>query len=150
MNYDEFKADFLRQNKILMTTLISVTTILSVIAIFMYLDKKYFLYQGKEIFEERLLNEEVCRQGFKSIAEAKPNPHLVHKGIIEIVEKEAFDLPIEKFLMVKSMAQGTCKIVVKSEGKLLAFNTKLDENLKNPFYYKIIQIDEVAANEVEL
>jgi hypothetical protein len=150
MSFEKFEANFKRENKMLKLTLIGVTTLLGLINFFTYSSKKYFVYQGKEVFEERLLNVEVCHQGFKSISNSNPNPHLVHDGIIAIVEKESFSLPIDKFLMVKSTAEGECKIVIKSEGRLLAYNAKLEENLKNPFYYKIIQLDEVVAQEVEL
>jgi hypothetical protein len=149
MSFEKFEASFKLENKWLKISLITVTVLLGIITSLIYSSKKYFVYQGKEIFEERLLNVEVCHQGFKSLASSNPNPHLVHEGIIEIVEKDSFNIQVDKFLMVKSTLEGECKIVIKSEGKLLAYNAKLEESLKNPFYYRIIQLDEVVAMEGE-
>ena len=124
------------------TILISLTAV-----IFQFLDRRYFLYRGGAIFEERPLTEEICRLAFVSLAGGTPNPHVIHDEVIKIAEKDNFSITIDKIFQVKSLEEGACKIVLKSEGMLTAFKIKLQGNDKNPFYYKLIQLDEIPAKE---
>ncbi|MFA5582623.1 MAG: hypothetical protein WDA09_00280 [Bacteriovoracaceae bacterium] len=147
MSYDNFEASFTKENKNLKIAL-AVTIIISLTAIiYQALDRRYFLYRGGAIFEERPLAEEVCRLAFVGLAEGSPNPHVVHKEVIKIAKEDSFTIPIEKILQVESLENGACKIVLKSEGTLTAFKIKLLGSNSNPFYYKLIQLDEIPAKE---
>lgn len=149
MSYDNFEASFTKANRslkiVLSITLIAATTII----VMLFFHKRYYIYKGGSIFEERPLAEEVCRQGFTTIAQGTPNPFLVVNEIIDLVKAEPFDVKIDKILQVVSLEKGACKIVLLSEGKLTAFKITLDGGHSNPFYYKLLQIDEVPAKEVE-
>jgi len=147
MNYDNFEASFTKENKKLKIVL-AITILISLTAvIFQFFDRRFFLYQGGSIFEERPLAEEICRLAFVGLAGGVPNPHVVHHEVIKIAEKDNFSMTIDKIFQVKSLEVGACKIVLKSEGALTAFKIKLHGSDKNPFYYKLIQLDEVSAKE---
>jgi hypothetical protein len=147
MSYDKFEADFTKENKKLKISL-AVTMIISIFAIVLqFTDRRYFLYKGGAIFEERPLAEEICRQAFMGLASGNPNPHVVHDELIKIAEKDNFSIPVEKIFQVQSLEKEACKIVLKSEGTLTAFKIKLQGTDKNPFFYKLIQLDEIPAKE---
>lgn len=147
MNYDNFEASFTKENKKLKIVL-AITILISLTAvIFQFFDRRFFLYQGGSIFEERPLAEEICRLSFVGLAAGTPNPHVVHHEVIKIAEKDNFSMTIDKILQVKSLEVGACKIIIKSEGILTAFKIMLHGSDENPFYYKLIQLDEVLAKE---
>ena len=147
MNFDKFEATFTKENKSLKVLLIVNVVVAIFLTASLYFQRRYFIYKGGPIMEERPLAEEICRQGFVGIASGEPNPSLVVKEIADLIEKEPFDLKIDKIFQVKSLEIGACKIVLLSEGKILAFKIVLDGRDSNPFYFKLLQIDEIAAKE---
>lgn len=149
MSYDNFEASFTKANRNLKIVQSITLLVATVIIAMLFFQKRYYIYKGGPIFEERPLSEEVCRQGFVTIASGTPNPFLVVDEIIEMVKAEPFDVKIDKLLQVVSLEKGACKIVLLSEGKLAAFKITLDGGHSNPFYYKLLQIDEIPAKEVE-
>lgn len=149
-NFDEFKSSFLKENQKLKIILALVVLVFSVGTASILLQRKYFLYKGKDIFEERPLAEEVCRLGFLSLIEGEPNSHVVSKGIINLVKKEPFQLHLEKILRLTSSELGTCKIVLKAENRLMAFKIVLDSNENYPFFYKLNELVELAVDKETL
>jgi len=147
MDYDNFEASFTKENKKLKIVL-AITILISLAAITLqFFDRRYFLYRGEAIFEERPLAEEICRLAFVGLAGGTPNPHVVHDEVMKIAERDNFSLTIDKIFQVQSLEAGACKIILKSEGALTAFKIKLQESESNPFYYKLIQLDEIPAKE---
>ena len=102
------------------------------------------------MFEERVLVEEVCRLGFDSIVRGEPHEFVVTRGLAEAARKDPLLISVEKYLLVKSMEKGVCKIVLKSKGKLLAFRVKMEEADGNPFYYVVSEVEEVVPEKDEL
>ena len=150
MNYDDFQSDFMKENKKLKLLLILILLTSTGLCASSFLEKRYFLYKGAPIFEERPLMEEVCRLSFMTLTEGTPNPHVIEKGILDLVEKEPFLLPIEKMLMVQSLEKNACKIVFTSNGKLMAFKIGMSESEDHPFFYKLTTLDEIPAKTEEL
>lgn len=111
------------------------------------MQRKYFLYKGKEIFEERPLAVEVCRIGFISLIQGEPNPYTVSKGIIDLVKNELFHLNLEKILALTSLGTGECKILLKADGRLMAFKIILEGKDENPFFYKLNELEELAVDK---
>tara|TARA_R110002049_G_scaffold292454_2_gene477007 strand:+ start:170 stop:619 length:450 start_codon:yes stop_codon:yes gene_type:complete len=147
MNFEDFENSFTKENRALKIAL-ATTLIVSVITCLMILfQKKYFLYQGKDIFEERPLAVEICRLGFISLAKGEPNPHVVTDEIIDLVKKEPFSMEVDRILKLESLEKGACKIILKSSEELLSFKIGLEESILYPFHYKLIQLDEVKAQE---
>jgi len=101
MSFDKFEAQFVTENKKLKLLLVAAICVYAVGAFVSMGHRKYFLYKGKEIFEERPLAVEVCRLGFESLANGEPHPFLVSDGILDLVKKEPFKLPVEKILSLK-------------------------------------------------
>lgn len=150
MNYDDFQSDFMKENKKLKILLVLILLTSTGICASSFFEKRYFLYKGGPIFEERPLIEEVCRLSFTTLTEGTPNPHVIEKGILDIVEKEPFILPIDKLLMVKSLEKDACKVVLTSNGKLMAFKIGMNGNNDHPFYYKLTTLDEIPVKAEEL
>lgn len=147
MDYDNFETSFMKENKKLKLALAITLIISSISTMSIIFQKKYFIYQGKEIFEERLLAVEVCRLGLTSLAQGEPNSYVITDEIIQLVNKEPFNLHIDKILKLESLEKEACKIILKSKGRLLSFKIGLKASIFYPFYYKLIQLDELAIKE---
>lgn len=147
MNFDDFQNQFVKENRKL-RILIGMSWLIFV-AFFTLLvfEKKYFVYRGHPIFEERVLSESVCLVGFKSVLAGAPDPSTVSSGIIEILEKEPFTLAVEKIIALQSIEKGFCKLILENEGNLRSFKIGLSKDEANPFYYKVLSIDEIPAEE---
>lgn len=150
MNYDDFQSDFMRENKKLKILLVLILLTSTALCVSSFLEKRYFLYKGGPIFEERPLIEEVCRLSFTTLTEGTPNPHVIEKGILDLVEKEPFILPIDKMLLVQSLEKDACKIVFTSNGKLMAFKIGMSASGDHPFHYKLTTLDEIPVKAEEL
>lgn len=150
MNFDDFQASFVKENRKLRIALIFTLLISSIGTVTAFTQKKYFLYRGSEILEERPLIEEVCRLSFSSIADNEPIEALIADEILGLIKKDPFTMSVDKILLLKSSEEGTCKIILKSNGKLLAFKIGMIGDDSNPFYYKLTSIDEVFINKGEL
>lgn len=147
MDYKKFEAGVVKNNRILWGSLIVSILISSVTLFFVLARQRYFVVSNGEIFKERPLSEDVCLESFTGMAKGEPNSNLISEGIMKIIEKDPFELTIEKVLKVKSTEVGKCQIIVKSEGMLRSFQLGLSESDKNPFYYKLNQLDEIEAKE---
>lgn len=150
MSFDKFQANFVNENRKLKIILGFALIVFSVGLASILTERRYYLYQGKEIFEERPLAVEVCRLSFLSLAEGHPNPFVVAPEIISLVKKEPFALNVEKVLMLKSVEQDHCKIIIRSAGKILAFLITLRGHDSNPFFYQLIQLDEVGLDKEDV
>lgn len=148
MNYDDWKVAFIKENRKLKIAIAFTLVISSLTSLSIFFQKKYYLYKGGEIFEERPLAEEVCRLAFIGLTKGEPNPYVVSDDIIDIVQKSPFDVHIDKVLKLESLEKGSCKIIIKSQEELLAFKIGLEESRFYPFHYKLIQIDELSTSQV--
>lgn len=124
-----------------------VTTTLLVI---MWGEKKYYVYQGKDIFEERILSSEICRLAILSVLRGEPNGDIVLSELKTILDKEPYMLQVEKILALKSVEMHQCKMVLKAEGKIHGLKLTLVENDAFPFFYKLAQIDELSVDKERL
>ena len=147
MNFNDFEMSFTKENRKLKIVLAIHLAVSVALIVMLTFQRKYFLYKGGPIWEERPLAEEICRQGFLGVVSGEANPSLVDKGIIALIKDEPFDLKIDRIYQLKSLELGSCKIVLLAEGKILAFKITLNSSDSNPFFYKIFQIDEIPAKE---
>ena len=147
VDYKDFEAIFVKENRRFKTALVLCLFICSITCLSVITSKTYFIYNNGKIFEERLLAEDVCKASFESLASGTPNSSLISKDIIELVEKEPFYIKLDNILRISSLEKGACKIIIKSEAKLLAFKIGLAENSSFPFHYKLIQLDELPIKE---
>jgi len=147
MNFDEFQAAFVKENRKLKIIIFLMIIVFGFGSVFNIINRRYYLYKGGAIFEERPLVEEICRLGFVSLAEGEPNPYVVSTGLIKAAKNDQFRVMVDKLLLVKSTEVDTCKIILKSEGKLVAFKVSLSGTDENSFYYKLTQLDETLAEK---
>lgn len=145
MSYENFQAVFMKENRKLRIMMGISSLFFLLILVLMIFEKKYFVYQGHPVFEERILAESVCLEGFKSIIDGVPDKSLVSSGVLKILKNDPFELELTKLLEIKSMDQGACKLIIKSGKRLMAFMIGLEQSEDNPFYYKLLSIDELAA-----
>lgn len=146
-SFEEFQAAFLKENKKLKIIIGVMIIVFGIGTTSLMMQKKYFLYKGKDIFEERPLAVEVCRLGFMTLVDGEPNHHVVTKGIIHLVKKEPFSITVDKILQLKSVEAGACKIVFQSDKKLVAFKIVLESSDDFPFFYKLNELVELSADE---
>jgi hypothetical protein len=145
MSYENFQAVFMKENRKLRIMMGISSLFFLLILVLMIFEKKYFVYQGHPVFEERILAESVCLEGFKSIIGGEPDKSLVSSGVLKILKNDPFELELTKLLEIKSMDQGACKLIIKSGKRLMAFMIGLEQSEDNPFFYKLLSIDELAV-----
>lgn len=150
MNYDNFEAAFVKENRKLKLVLGLVILLMGLALAAIVTQQRFYLYRGAEIFEERPLAVEVCRLGFISLAEGEPHRYVVSKEIIDLVKKEPFSLNVEKILQLVSTMENQCKIILKADGKLIAFKITLQGSNSHPFFYQLSQLDELAVEKESL
>ncbi|MCT4641230.1 MAG: hypothetical protein N4A33_02965 [Bacteriovoracaceae bacterium] len=145
--YDQAETVFKQENKKL-KLIIAITLLVStVLTISNFIGRSYFIYKGKSIFEERLLSVEICKLAIESIAAGDPNPYVVSDAIIDILEKDPFDVPIDKILKLESIERDHCRVILKSGQELISFKIGLEGSLLYPFNYKLKQLDETRIQE---
>lgn len=146
-SFEEFQAAFLKENRKLKIIIGVMIIVFGIGTTSLIMQNKYFLYKGKNIFEERPLAVEVCRLGFMTLVDGEPNHHVVTKGIIDLVKKEPFTITVDKVLQLKSVEAGACKIVFQSDKRLVAFKIVLESSDDFPFFYKLNELVELSADE---
>ena len=143
MNFADFEAAFVRENRKLKALVAFALLFSGATTTLVLMGKSYIIHQGGAIFEERLLAEDVCKDGFLSVAKGKPIKAFLTNGLLAILIKEPFLFNVEKVLKVDSLERGACKIIFTADGKLNGLKIGLIEGSQLPFYYQIQQIDEI-------
>ena len=144
MNFDDFKAHFIKDNRRLWIVLIASISISSITLGLNIWRERYFVFSGGEIFKERPLAEHICKKGFESIVSGEPHSFYVSKGIIDILNQEgAFLVNVKDILKLTSSEKNKCKLIIKDKLGIRTFMIGLISNDEFPFFYKINQIDEL-------
>lgn len=150
MNFSDYEARLKVENrwmKLLVTgCLILMTMLLSL----MWGERKFFVYQGREIFEERLLAVEVCRLSILSVLKGENNESLILSELKSILEREPFTFEVSAILALKSVQENQCQMVLRAENKVYGLRLTLLENSSYPFFYKLAQIDEISVEKEKL
>ncbi len=142
MKFDDFKTLFVKENRKLKVFMLLVLILNGTSFLFVLGQRKYFIHRSGEIFSERPLVESICKESFESIITGENDTNLITKGILTLLKDSAFVIDKYKFLLIKSMDQDRCKIVLESDKKLRAFLITLRPHKNYPFYYKLNQVDE--------
>ncbi len=150
MNFSDYEARLKVENRWMKLLVTGSLVVMTILLVLMWGERKYYVYQGKEIFEERLLSSEICRLSILSVLRGDPNADLVLSELKAILDKEPYELQVEKVLALKSIEQNQCKMVLKAEGKIHGLKLTLIENDKFPFFYKLAQIDEISVDKEKL
>ena len=147
MKFEEFEAGFIRENRKLKIFLVAITGILIACLGLVLTERRYFIVSGGEIFKERLLAEDICREGFSQIVTGKPTNFFVTDGILKILKKSPFLFQSEQTLLLKVVEEGKCRLIARSKGKVYSFLITLHQSTAYPFYYKVNQIDQVEVEK---
>ena len=147
MKFEEFEAAFIKENRILKIWFSFLMAMMSLIVLAICYSRTWVVIEGGEIFKERLLAVDVCREGFLQITQGEPSPLFVVEDIRKILKKTPFDVVVTDILVAKSVEQRKCRIVVKTPKGLRSFLVTLAEDKGFEFQYKIEQIDETEVKE---
>jgi len=153
MNYADFSAKIIEENKKLKQVLAG-SLILSTLSLVLILtQRRYFVTSNPEVFLDRPLTVDICRQGLLSIASNKLNRLFLIDEIYQQLKKVPYEMSVDEILFLKQIDPNKCKIIFKSSGKLLAFNIILQESSSYPFNYKLsglIELDPSVQEEHSL
>ena len=150
IDYQEFNAQFVRENKILKKA-IAVTLVMNSIILGMVIfQRQYFVYQGGPIFREKPLMEDVCLSSFSGILKDTPNVHEVTPEILKVLKKEPFTMTVEKIHQVIALSGNSCKIILKADGKLQSYKIIMKASESYPLHFKLSEIVELTLNKEEL
>ena len=147
MKFEEFEAGFIRENRKLKLYLIAIAGVLIACLGLILSERRYFIYSGGEIFQERLLAVDICREGFTQIVTGKPTDFFVTDGILKILKKTPFLFDNEQTLLLKAVEEGKCRLIARHKGKAYSFLITLQASKAYPFYYKVNQIDQVEVEK---
>jgi hypothetical protein len=150
MNFEDFEARFVKNNRYLVVMLISSLFLSGMCTFLLYSKERYFVFTSGEIFKERALSEQVCLESFKSIIIDEPNSQIVSDAILEILKDSPFTLEVDDVLKLNSLEKNRCQIIVKSKSKLRSFKIEMIESDEYPFFYKLNAIDETILKEGEV
>jgi len=150
MNYQNFEASFMRENRILKIGLTASLVLLVTLLLITRSQGAYFIYQGGEIFKENLLLVDICKEGFESLTKKSPHPYFVTDGIIKTLKREPFELGDYEISFLKSTDQNHCRLIVKTELSSRSFLIELKEDKEFPFAFKVsgIKESEIAREEI--
>ena len=150
IDYQDFSAKFINENKILKKYIGISLLINSMILLIVLFQKQYFIYQGGALYKEKPLLQDVCLSAFTGIINDKPNKHEVTNEILKILEKEAFTLKLETVYQVIALSESTCKILIKANGRLQSFKIKMVSNDLYPLGFKLSEIIELTPRKEDL
>lgn len=149
MNYQDFEASFMRENKILKVGLVVTLVMLLALLLITRSQRAYFIYQGGEIFKSNLLLVDICKEGFESIARKDPHPFFVTDGIISILKREPFEIEDHELSYLKSVDETHCRIIAKTLSGSRSFLLELKEDVSFPFAFKVSGIKETEVSKEE-
>jgi len=150
MNFSDYEAKLKVENRWMKIFVTACLLALTSLLVMMWGEKRYYVYKGQEVFEERILSTEICRLAILSVLRGDPNADLVLAELKTILDKDPYTLQVEKVLALKSTELHQCKMVLRAEGKVHGLKLTLIENDDYPFFYKLAQIDEVSVDKEKL
>lgn len=113
----------------------------------------------KEHFSEKIVEEDVCHYGFKSVVSKMPSDSMVERRYSDALKIENYsmiDFDIEEYKIVSSTTKesGKCKLIIRksnSEGHgLRAFIVSLVKNKDFEFNFKVNGISEIVLDDSDL
>jgi hypothetical protein len=143
MNFSEFQAKFITENKKLKWAFMGTTIILAIVIFIITLTNHRQNRLGRKIFKERLVLEAICEASFDSLLDQSLKKEIIHKELISILEKEEWSINADEILSLKSFGEDQCKIIMRNtKGKLQSFLFSFIKDEGLPFEYQLIGIDE--------
>jgi len=151
MNFDDFQAAFVKENRRLKLIIFIALILFGLMTFILLIDRGHFIISSHDLFNERPLSSAICLEGIKGIARGEPHKHLVSESLMTILDRESYQFQIEEILVVQSLEEEACRLVLKTDERLKSLKIILDKQDDYPFFYKIVRIDELANDpEVNL
>lgn len=143
LKYEDLESALLKQNRLLKLHLATVSLIMGLLCLMVWTQRLFFTFEAGPLMKERALLEDVCKEAFKEIKDKQMSAHVIHSELISLIEKEEFKWSEAEVLRVASPTPSHCHLVFKIAGKLHSFNLVFDGNDANPFFYRLIEINEL-------
>ncbi len=150
MKYETFEALFIKQNKQLRIVLAIAVLLLISILFFIVTDKKYFVLKNSSLVDARPLLTWACEEAFISTAKGKPIPDLISDSILNELKKSEFKVSVDEVISSIEFKKDTCRLIVKSDGRIRSFLISFESNKDFAFFYKLSEITETEVNYDEL
>jgi hypothetical protein len=151
MKLETFESVIQRELKLLRIIIVYVTIGFTfLLGLILYSKNSYFFDKG-EVFKERPLASFVCNTAFMSIVNKAPISKLITDEILTSLKKDGFQVSAEDILLLQVIDEGKCRMIIKGDSKVRSFTIDLISSNKNPFYYKLSEIneDELTTSEEE-
>lgn len=150
MKFENFEAEFIKQNKLLRVVLGISITLMVINLSFVLSDKKYFVLRNSKLVSDRPLLTWVCEVAFINITKKTPVKDLTEKSILNELARTEFKVNGDEVLSVLAIKDDLCRIIVKGEGKVRSFLVNFNKSSDNPFYYKLSEINETEITNSEI
>jgi len=151
MNLETFESSIQKELRLLRVIMVYSSLGFSfLMGLILYSKNSYFFDKG-EVFKERPMASFVCHEAFTSILNKSPNAKLITEEIMTALKKDGFPVTVDEILALQVIEEKKCRIIVKGESKLRSFQVDLVSDKKNPFFYKLSEIneDELLTNDEE-
>ena len=150
MKFENFEAEFIKQNKQLRIVL-GVAVVLMVANLTLILsDKKYFVLKNSKLVSDRPLLTWVCEEAFINISKKTPIKDLTETNILNELTRTEFKVSTEEIFSVLALKDDLCRIIVHGEGKTRSFLVSFNKSSSYPFYYKLSEINETEISQSEI
>jgi len=150
MKFENFEAEFIKQNKQLRIVL-GIAVILMVANLTLILsDKKYFVLKNSKLVSDRPLLTWVCEEAFINISKKTPIKDLTETNILNELTRTEFKVSTEEIFSVLALKDDLCRIIVHGEGKTRSFLVNFNKSSNYPFYYKLSEINETEISQSEI
>lgn len=149
MKLETFESAIQRELRFLRIVIVYVTIGFTfLLGLILYSKNNYFFDKG-EVFKERPLASFVCNTAFMSIVNKAPVSKLITDEILTSLKKDGFQVSVDDILLLQVIDEGKCRMIVKGDSKVRSFTIDLISNKKNPFYYKLSEINEEELTTTE-
>jgi len=150
MKFENFEAEFIKQNKQLRIVL-GIAVILMVANLTLILsDKKYFILKNSKLVSDRPLLTWVCEEAFINISKKTPIKDLTETNILNELTRTEFKVATDEIFSVLALKDDLCRIIVHGEGKTRSFLVSFNKSSNYPFYYKLSEINETEISQSEI
>ncbi|MFA6236264.1 MAG: hypothetical protein WC635_02965 [Bacteriovorax sp.] len=149
MKLETFESSIQKELKLLRVIIVYAFLGFSfLMGLILYSKNNYFFDKG-EVFKERPMASFVCNTAFMSIVNKAPSSKLITDEILSALKKNEFSVVADDVLLLQVIEENKCRIIVEGDNKVRSFSIDLVFNKKNPFYYKLSEINEDELKTVE-
>ena len=147
LKFEDFQSGLQKQNRFLKIHLATTSIIMAILCFFVIGQKTYFAFSSGPILIERALLEDVCKESFLSFISQSYTPQLHHPDLIKLAESSQLHIDNGEILKLSTIDGHQCKIIFKVNKALRSFVLDFETQSTLPFYYRLIEFNEVEPGE---